>query len=209
MANAEAEPCRNRVETNSELECDFSATVLGYISAEVPRFRSTSRIASRGSALARSEIRQTIHILDLTGIAQSQRVWCIPAARMKNRRGGDHEVPLSPRCIAILEQLAEIRSGDRIFPIGPHAMWNWLKAKYPNLTIHGLRSTFRDWCGDVAAADIELAELALHHAVGNRVTRAYRRGKALERRRHLMEQWQAFCETPFKSNVTILSDRAA
>jgi integrase len=133
-----------------------------------------------------------------------QRVWCIPAERMKNRKGGDHEVPLSSRCIAILRQMAEIRSGDRVFDISRTAMWNLMKRLHPTLHIHGLRSTFRDWCGDIEGADVELAELALHHAVGNKVTRAYRRGKALERRRTLMERWAAFCEASYESNVVQL-----
>jgi hypothetical protein len=111
--------------------------------------------------------------------------------------------------VTILQQMAEIKSSDKVFLIGRTTLWNLMKKIHPTLTLHGLRSTFRDWAGDVDGSDDELAEISLHHAVGDRTRRAYRRGKALERRRQLMERWQVFCETPFKSNVTVLPDRAA
>ena len=114
-----------------------------------------------------------------------------------------------PGCMVILQQIAESKSSDKVFPVGRTTLWRLMKDLYPNLTLHGLRSTFRDWAGDVDGSDDELAELSLHHAVGDRTRRAYRRGKALERRRALMERWQVFCETPFKNNVTVLPDRAA
>lgn len=60
-------------------------------------------------------------------------------------------------------------------------------------TIHGFRSTFRDWCGECAHADREVAEAALSHATGNEVERAYARSDLLERRRILMESWDKFC----------------
>jgi len=84
-----------------------------------------------------------------------------------------------------------------------------MEKMHPTLTLHGLRSTFRDWRGDVDESDDELAELSLNHAGGDRARRAYRRGRALERRRALMERWAIFCETELKSNVTVLTGRAA
>ena len=62
-----------------------------------------------------------------------------------------------------------------------------------NATVHGFRSSFRDWCGDHTEFPREIAEAALAHSTGNAVERAYRRGDALERRRVLMDAWAEFC----------------
>ena len=63
-----------------------------------------------------------------------------------------------------------------------------------DLTVHGFRSTFRDWCGEATNFEREVAEAALAHSVGNAVERAYRRGDALQKRRTLMEAWAQFSE---------------
>ena len=71
-----------------------------------------------------------------------------------------------------------------------------------DLTTHGFRSTFRDWCGDCTEFPREVAEAALAHAVGDKAEAAYRRSDALEKRRKLMEAWAAYCEqTDVASNV--------
>ena len=63
-----------------------------------------------------------------------------------------------------------------------------------NVTVHGFRSTFRDWCGEATDYPRELAEAALAHTIGNAVERAYRRGDALEKHRTLMEAWSVYAE---------------
>jgi integrase len=63
----------------------------------------------------------------------------------------------------------------------------------PRLTVHGFRSSFRDWVSEETDHSPEVAEMALAHTIGNKVEAAYRRGKLLERRRHLMCDWKDFC----------------
>jgi integrase len=125
------------------------------------------------------------------------RVWMIPADRMKGRV--EHTVPLSDRAIEIMEAMKEIGENDHIFPgrsrggcLNPIALQSLVRQMRPGVTVHGFRSSFRDWCGDVADVPREIAEAALAHVVGG-VEGAYRRGTALERRRMLMEQWSAHC----------------
>ena len=65
----------------------------------------------------------------------------------------------------------------------------------PDFSVHGLRSTFRDFAGDEANAPWEVCEHALSHLVGNKVTRSYRRGDALDKRRELMDAWSRYCES--------------
>ena len=62
-----------------------------------------------------------------------------------------------------------------------------------DVTVHGFRSSFRDWCGEVSTFPREIAEAALAHVVGDTTERAYRRGDALEKRRALMSDWACFC----------------
>lgn len=126
------------------------------------------------------------------------KVWTIPAKRMKN--GREHRVPLVPRAVEILEEMAAIRSGDLVFPGQKKgapmsgAAFDRLRdrMKIADVTSHGFRSTFRDWCGEATEFPRELAEAALAHTVGDTTERAYRRGDALERRRKLMEAWALY-----------------
>ena len=69
------------------------------------------------------------------------------------------------------------------------------RMKRGDLTAHGFRSTFRDWAAETTSYPAELAEMALSHAVGNKVGAAYRRGDLFEKRRRLMDDWVTFCST--------------
>jgi integrase len=129
------------------------------------------------------------------------QVWVIPASRMK--AGLEHRVPLSARALAILERMAEIRTGKLVFPgqrrgrpLSKSAL-----SRLPGATIHGFRSSFRDWAGEETSFPREIAEQALAHATGDATERAYRRGDALEKRRALMEAWASFCEPSASGNV--------
>jgi len=77
------------------------------------------------------------------------------------------------------------------------------------LTVHGFRSTFRDWVSEETEHSPEVAEMALAHAIGNKVEAAYRRGKLLERRRRLMTDWESYCLTGVCGNVIHLKLNAA
>jgi integrase len=128
------------------------------------------------------------------------RVWTVPPERMK--AGREHRVPLSGRACAILQELKQVQTSQFVFPapregnkLSDMAMEMLLRRMHvQNVTVHGFRSTFRDWCGEATNYPRELAESALAHNVGDAVERAYRRGDALEKRRALMEAWSVHAE---------------
>lgn len=133
-------------------------------------------------------------------IDASSKVWTVPAARMKG--GREHRVPLSPRVLGILTELAAFGSepDDYLFPstkrgrpLSGMAMDMLLRRLNLDVTVHGFRSSFREWCGELSTYPREVAEAALAHVVGDATERAYRRGDALEKRRELMEAWAHFC----------------
>jgi integrase len=142
------------------------------------------------------------------------KVWTIPAARMK--AGREHRVPLSGRAMAILTRLAEAKTGEHIFsgqrpgkPLSPASLTMALRRLQINrATIHGFRSSFRDWAGNETHFPRELAEAALAHVIGDKSEQAYRRSDALEKRRTLMEAWADYCEPKDASNVVALKTRA-
>lgn len=129
-------------------------------------------------------------------IDMQARVWVIPAARMK--AGREHRVPLVPDVLVLLQSLDRV--GDYVFParggvkpLSNMAMAMILRRLGVDATVHGFRSSFRDWAGDATDTPREVAEAALAHSVGNGAEQAYRRGDALEKRRALMEQWATYC----------------
>lgn len=134
-------------------------------------------------------------------------IWTVPASRMKS--GREHRVPLSPRCLEILESRRRIGVGAFVFggerALGVNALTQSLKGR---CTTHGFRSAFRDWCGEATNYPREIAEAALAHQVGSAVEQAYRRGDALQKRRKLMEAWAAFCARPAVAGATVTPIRA-
>jgi integrase len=138
------------------------------------------------------------------------KVWTVPANRMK--AGREHRVPLSEAALAVLEQvrpLALMKDGKSdpaapVFP-GPRRalpMSNMTllmllrRMKRDDLTAHGFRSTFSDWAAERTAYPREVVEMALAHAIENKVEAAYRRGDLFEKRRRLMEAWAQHCKMP-------------
>jgi integrase len=128
-----------------------------------------------------------------------ERLWTVPAERMKS--GKEHRVPLSDAALAILEHMQAIRQGDFVFPggkarrpISNMAMMMTLRRMgRGNLTVHGFRSTFRDWAAERTDFPSEVAEMALAHAVSGKVEAAYRRGDLFQKRRQLLDTWSRFC----------------
>lgn len=125
-------------------------------------------------------------------------VWTVPKTRMKARV--EHRVPLVPQAIAIIEALKEIRTCDYVFfgqrpkrPLSNMAMDMLLRRMEVEVTVHGFRSSFRDWAGDATNFPRDVAEAALAHTVGNKVEAAYRRGDALDKRRKMMIAWANYC----------------
>lgn len=134
----------------------------------------------------------------------SKRVWTIPAERMK--MGKEHKVYLNDKLLSILEQMKEIKAGDYVFfgrnssnPLSDMAMLMLLKRmKYEDITVHGFRSSFRDWAAEKTNFSREVAEASLAHAIGDKVEAAYRRGDLFEKRQQLMEAWAEYCHKPNK-----------
>ena len=109
------------------------------------------------------------------------------------KAGKEHRVPLSDRAIAVLSSVPR-NGSDMIFPLSNMAMLELLKGVAGNgYTTHGFRSSFRDWAGDHTNYSREVVEQALAHTIQNKVEAAYRRGDALQKRRHLMDDWARFC----------------
>ncbi|WP_084705238.1 tyrosine-type recombinase/integrase [Beijerinckia mobilis] len=125
-----------------------------------------------------------------------EQVWTVPAERMK--AGREHRVPLCRQAIAIMKSLEPLRNGEFVFPgqkqdkpLSNMAMEMVLRRmKVEDVTVHGFRSSFRDWAGNETEFPRELAEAALAHVIGDKAEQAYRRSDALERRRALMNAWE-------------------
>jgi integrase len=136
-------------------------------------------------------------------------LWTVPGSRMK--AGAAHRVPLSARAVAILEKLDQ--ESERVFPGAaaglplPHmAMLELLQGiTGKKLTVHGMRSAFMDWGHETTAYPKEMMDIALAHKVSDKVEAAYRRGDMFEKRRRLMADWTAHCE----SKTSVAGDNVA
>ncbi|WP_198374047.1 tyrosine-type recombinase/integrase [Neoroseomonas rubea] len=158
----------------------------------------------------------------------AERVWTIPARRMK--AGKEHRVPLSSSAVAILEQMAKQRAegdGDGyVFPgqmmgkpLSNMAMLKllermkrpgtprpWTDAAGEEITVHGFRSTFRDWAGETTHHPREVIEHAMAHLLKNKAEAAYSRGDLFQKRVALMQDWADFCA---KAPATVTPMRRA
>jgi integrase len=141
-------------------------------------------------------------------------VWTISPDRMKARR--EHRIPLSSRALEILGEMKKVRLNAFVFPGArkncPLSNMTLLKVLermgFEQFTVHGFRSSFRDWAADTGVSR-EAAEMALAHAVEDRVEGAYRRGNLLEARRPVMERWAQYCNEPAGSKVVAIKAAAA
>jgi integrase len=180
---------------------------------EMPGFlaalQARQGMAARALEFAIYTAARTAEVLGATWgeVDVDAKVWTVPAKRMKPGRA--HRVPLSDAAVALLEKLrplALLRDGEAdpaapVFP-GPRRalqMSNMTmlmllrRMKRDDLTAHGFRSTFSDWAAERTAYPREVVEMALAHAVENKVEAAYRRGDLFEKRRQLMDAWARFC----------------
>lgn len=138
----------------------------------------------------------------------ARAVWTVPAERMKAAR--EHAVPLSERALKVLTNLRELSTCDTVVfpaprggPMSNMAMLQLLKRMgRSDITVHGFRSTFRDWAGDCTAYPREVAEGCLAHTVQG-VEAAYRRSDALEKRRRLLGEWARFCDAPKREGAIV------
>jgi integrase len=138
---------------------------------------------------------------DWSEIDLDAKTWTIPAGRMK--AGEEHVVPLSDRAVEILRSLP---TGEgRVFRIGSNAMWDLMKAMRPDYTVHGFRSSFRDWAGDRTAYAHDVIEFALAHQIPNKASAAYRRYRALDKRRRLMAEWSTYCASRPQASQNVVA----
>lgn len=133
----------------------------------------------------------------------NKKVWTIPAERIKG--GREHRVPLSTRALDILKQLSKPEDKDGfVFPgrsshkpiskMGLISILNRMERR--DITVHGFRSSFRDWAAEQTHYPREIVEMALAHVSGDKVERAYRRSDLFEKRSQLMEAWARYCIAP-------------
>jgi integrase len=138
-----------------------------------------------------------------------KKVWTIPSQRMK--AGHAHRIPLTERALDILKSLPRV--GPHVFPgnakgkpLSSMAMTMQLRRmKREDITVHGFRSTFRDWASEQTSFPHETCEHALAHRISDKAEAAYRRGDQFEKRRKLMEAWAAWCEAKAGDNVVALN----
>jgi integrase len=129
-----------------------------------------------------------------------QGIWTLPAERMKARK--EHRVPLSQQAIELLKSLPKIEGCDLVFPsprngktISDMTLSAVLRRlKRSDITVHGFRSTFRDWASECTGFSRDVAEMALAHSIPNAVEAAYRRGDLFLKRQVLMRDWATFCD---------------
>lgn len=129
------------------------------------------------------------------------RTWTIPAERMKASK--EHRVPLSDAAIAVLEALPRDDDSPYVFPgarrgrpLSNMAMLMGLRRlERDDLTMHGFRSTFRDWAAEATHYPRDVCEQALAHTIGNAVEAAYRRGDMFDKRRAMMDEWAHYATT--------------
>lgn len=172
--------------------------------SEAPRFMSELRTHSGMSALC-------LQLVVLTAVRSGEALkarwtefdrtsglWNIPASRTKT--GKEHRVPLSADALTVLENAAAMRQNEYVFPgvksgkpMSDMALTMLVRGMRSGITVHGFRSTFRDWVAEKTSYANELAEMALGHAIGGAVEAAYRRGDMFERRRQLMNDWAQWC----------------
>jgi integrase len=172
--------------------------------AEVPRFLAELRALPGVAARA---LEFTVLTAVRTGEARFARwsefdvaacVWTIPGERMKGDK--EHRVPLSDRALAILAELPREAAADAVFPgrsnggfINQDAMADVLAKLRPDVTVHGFRSTFRDWAAETTHHPNHVLEMALAHAIPSAVEKSYRRGDLFEKRTRLMQEWCDYC----------------
>jgi len=141
------------------------------------------------------------------------KLWVIPAERMKG--GSAHRVSLSSRAVAIIKEMARIRQSDFVFPgtkqgrpLSSMALAMLLRRMgHGDITVHGLRSSFRDWAAETTNFPNHVVEMALAHTISDRVEAAYRRGDLFAKRRKLTEQWSAYCSRGASAKIVPLRQR--
>jgi integrase len=142
-----------------------------------------------------------------TELNMKKAEWVIPAERMKAKK--EHHVPLSSHAVALVEKQTTDKEGKYLFP-GRNGMLSDMsltavlrRMGYKDLTVHGFRSTFRDWAAERTSYAREVCEHALAHQLKDKAEAAYQRGTLFEKRRNLMNDWAKYCESPAATGEVI------
>jgi integrase len=209
---AEALPRPDKL-SKTEHHAALAYTEIGAFMADLRQRNSTSAMALEFLILTAARTGEVIGA-QWSEIDLAAKVWTVPGKRMKG--GKEHRVPLSDRACAILETMRNRRQSDYVVPgqrnagLSNMSLLAMLKIMHrADLTVHGFRSTFRDWAAEQTNFANEVCEIALAHAVGDKVEAAYRRGDLFEKRRRLMDAWSAFCSKPSQSAENVTSLRRA
>jgi integrase len=172
------------------------------------RLRNTEVVAALALEFAILNASRTGEVLGGLRSEVDDGIWTISANRMKARK--EHRVPLTSRSLEIIA-IAKAMDEDSIYlfsrngkPLSNMAMPMCLRRLDSHITVHGFRSTFRDWVSEETEHSPEVAEMALAHTIKNKVEAAYRRKDLLDRRRILMQDWLDFCNSERFNNVTNL-----
>ena len=135
-------------------------------------------------------------------------VWTVPGERMKGDK--EHRIPLPERVLVTLDELRRESRSDAVFPgrsaggfVNQDAMADVLAKLHPGVTVHGFRSTFRDWAAETTSYPTHVVEMALAHAISNGVEAAYRRGDLFKKRRRLTQEWADYCASPASAWTTV------
>jgi len=178
--------------------------------AELGKQQGVSALALLFTIFTAARTTESLQALK-TEFRLAERVWIVPPERMKGER--QHRVPLSDAAMGIVEQAMQLSSGPYLFPgqrsgrpLSNMAMVMLLRRMgRDNVTVHGFRSSFRDWAGDETHFPREVAEAALAHVVGDEAEQAYRRGDALAKRRALMQAWADYIDSRTADNIVPLT----
>lgn len=189
------------------------------IAAFLATLRQQDSVSARALEFAILTAARTGEVIGATWaeIDLSERVWTVPAGRMK--AGKEHRVPLPAPALDVLAQMAPLAPQTNGHPDPAAPVFPGAKAGKPlsnmallmalrrmgrgDLTAHGFRSTFRDWAAERTTFPAEVAEMALAHAVGDKVEAAYRRGDLFQKRRQLADAWARFCYTPAGTGAVV------
>jgi integrase len=141
-------------------------------------------------------------------------IWTVPGERMK--AGKDHRVPLSPAAVKLLRALPRIEGTELVFPsargkaLSDMTLLAVVRRMGVDAVPHGFRSSFKDWASERTSYPAEMSEMALAHAISDKVEAAYRRGDLFEKRRRMMSDWAKFCATPLtQANVVPMKRKPA
>ena len=185
---------------------------------EIPRFLGSLREKDGVAALALEFLilhaNRSGEVLNgLRSEISEDGLWIIPAKRMKAKR--EHRIPICKRGLELLA-IAKYLDPDSEYlfsrqgkPLSTMAMAMMLRKLKPTITIHGFRSSFRDWVSEETSHIPEVAEKALAHAVANQVEAAYRRGDLLDHRKRLMKDWEDYCLTGTWGNLLSIELKVA